>query len=106
MALGRVSLKTHQTGWAVFHQRPQFPECLLRFSLREVLIVDPAKLIKAARACSVATFFRIAECAEVALSEIELALAAARNSDDARFVAHCEAQLPKARSVFERLYNR
>ena len=65
MAFRRVSLKAHKTGRALIDQRPQFPELLLRFGLREVFIVNPAKLIKAPGACSVATFFRVAECAEM-----------------------------------------
>lgn len=37
----------------------------MRFGLREVLIVNLAKLIKAPGASSVATLFRVAECAEM-----------------------------------------
>ena len=65
MAFRRVSLKAHKTGRAPIDQRPQFPELFLRFGLREVFIVNPAKLIKAPGTCSVATFFRVAECAEM-----------------------------------------
>jgi hypothetical protein len=49
----------------LFNQCPQFPEFLLRFGLREVFAVNPAKLVKAPSARCVATFFRIAECAEM-----------------------------------------
>jgi hypothetical protein len=49
----------------LFDQRRQFPEGLLRFGLREMLVVDLAKLVKAPGACSVPTFFGIAECAKM-----------------------------------------